>query len=401
MTIATYRGFAQTLLTGPGALDTLCAELRTLGAHRVALLSSPSVSRGDVFRRVTEKLAGCEIVETFTAIRPHAPISDTEELAARLAGLAPDAIVALGGGSVSDTGKACAVLLGEGGHIEEHCSTFTPPDQLLQPILSQPKIPIIAIPTTLSGAEMTPGAGATNAENIKRVFWDPQVSARVAIFDPTVLRETPTELLVTTAMNGLAHCAEGLYSRAKNPVSSSLAIRGAGLFARGLALQARDKQDPQALQDLGEAAALGGMVISHARVGLHHAVCHVLGAYLGLRHGTANAVMLPYVLDYNEPATAVEQRDLAHAIFRGLRDADAEPSDGDTLDAAAAVAAIQRISGAPSSLREVGVEQSDLDAVAERTMADRGLFFNPRRVQSIDEVRGVLDHAMEGTRVHV
>jgi alcohol dehydrogenase class IV len=404
MTIATYRGFAQTLITGSDAVDTLGSELRTLGAHRVALLSSPSVARGESFRRVHVQLAGCEIVETFTATRPHAPISDTEELADRLAGLAPDAIVALGGGSVSDTGKACAVLLAEKGHIEDHCSTFTPPDQLHQPILTQPKIPVIAIPTTLSGAEMTPGAGATNAANVKRVFWDHQVSARVAIFDPTVLRETPTELLVTTAMNGLAHCAEGLYSRAKNPVSSALAIRGAGLFARGLTVLAREGATDEALTCLGEAAALGGMVISHARVGLHHAVCHVLGAYLGLAHGTANAVMLPYVLAYNEPATVLEQRDLARAVHGGLEDGGAggevSDADGAPASAAAAVAQVERLAGAPSSLQEVGVRQQDLEAVAERTMADRGLFFNPRRVQAIDEVREILEQAWVGERVH-
>jgi alcohol dehydrogenase class IV len=404
MTVATYRGFAQTLLSGSGAVDTLGAELQSLGVRRVALLSSPSVSRGAAFARVTAQLAATEIVETFTATRPHAPIADTEALAARLAAHAPDAIVALGGGSVSDTGKACSVLLAEGGHVEDHCSTFTPPDQLHQPILRQPKIPVIAIPTTLSGAEMTPGAGATNADNVKRVFWDHQTAARVAIFDPEVLRETPSELLVTTAMNGLAHCAEGLYSRAKNPVSSALAIRGAGLFARGLTLQAREGPTEAALLALGEAAALGGMVISHARVGLHHAICHVLGAHLGLHHGTANAVMLPYVLDYNEPATVAEQRDLARALIAGLSDAGADVAAlhaGPEPDAAAAVAEVERLAGAPRSLREVGVAQDALPEVALRTMADRGLFFNPRRVGSLDEVSEILDHAWAGERVHV
>ena len=404
MTVAAYRGFAQTLITGSDAVDTLGAELETLGVTRVALLSSPSVARGESFRRVSAQLAGFQIVEIFTATRPHAPISDTEEIAHRLADLAPEAFVTLGGGSVSDTAKACSVLLGEGGHVEDHCSTFTPPDQLDQPVLSQPKIPVIAIPTTLSGAEMTPGAGATNAENVKRVFWDHQVAARVAIFDPTVLRQTPTELLVTTAMNGLAHCAEGLYSRAKNPVSSALAIRGAGLFARGLTMQVREGATVEALACLGEAAALGGMVISHARVGLHHAVCHVLGAYLGLGHGTANAVMLPYVLAYNEPATVAEQRDLARAVLNGRQDGGDDASDlvdaGTGGNAAAAVAEVERLAGAPSSLHDVGVRREDLEAVAERTMADRGLFFNPRRVQGINEVREILEQAWVGEGVH-
>jgi alcohol dehydrogenase class IV len=205
---------------------------------------------------------------------------------------------------------------------------------------------------------------------------------------------------VRTAMNGLAHCAEGLYSRAKNPVSSALAVRGARLFAEGLSRLAQEPESLEALDRLGEAAALGGMVISHARVGLHHAVCHVLGAYCGLGHGTANSVMLPYVLEYNQPATATEQRDLAEALAAGLRQSGMQNGNGQLSSAAAAVAALEQIAGAPTNLQEVGIRHADLDAVAERTMADRGLFFNPRRVTAIGDVREILERAFAGERVH-
>jgi len=396
---AIYRGFPQALITGTGALASVAEEIERNGYRRVALLSSPSVAAGESFRRVREQLQETEIVETFSEIRPHAPIADTEALATRLAAAPPDAIVALGGGSVSDTAKACSILLAEGGRLEEHCSTFTPPDRLVAPTLPHPKIPVLAVPTTLSGAEMTPGGGATNPDGVKRVFWDPKVAVSVAVFDPGVLAETPRDLIVTTAMNGLAHCAEGLYSRTKNPVSTGLALRGAQLFAAGLTRLAQSPgPDESALLQLAEAAALGGMVISHARVGLHHAVCHVLGAYCGLGHGTANAVMLPYVLRYNEPATVGEQRALAAALETGLNGAGALGSDATAADR---VAEVEQIAGAPRSLREVGISEDDLSEVARRTMSDRGLFFNPRRVEDVAEVRGILARAWEGDRAGV
>jgi alcohol dehydrogenase len=400
---AVYRGFPQTLITGTEAVASLAQEIERNGYRRVALLSSPSVAAGGSFSRVRGQLQGAEIVETFTEVRPHAPIADTEALAARLAVNPPEAIVALGGGSVSDTAKACSILLAEGGRLEEHCSTFTPPDRLVAPDLPHPKIPVLAVPTTLSGAEMTPGGGATNADGVKRVFWDAKVAVSVAVFDPGVLAETPRGLVVATAMNGLAHCAEGLYSRTKNPVSTGLALRGAQLFAGGLTrlAQSADPDEP-ALMQLAEAAALGGMVISHARVGLHHAVCHVLGAYCGVGHGTANAVMLPYVLRYNEPATVTEQRALAAALVTGLNGAGASPGLP-TGDAAAAdrVAELEQIAGAPRSLRSVGVAEHDLPEVAQRTMSDRGLFFNPRRVEDVAEVLGILERAWDGDHAGV
>ncbi len=402
--LAVYRGFPQTLITGAGAVASLAREIERHGYRRVALLSSPSVAAGDGVRRVRAQLQGTEIVETFTAVRPHAPIADTEALAARLAPRPPDAIVAVGGGSVSDTAKACSILLAEGGRLEEHCSTFTPPDRLVAPDLPHPKTPVLAVPTTLSGAEMTPGGGATTADGVKRVFWDPQVAVSLAVFDPDVLAETPRELIVATAMNGLAHCAEGVYSRTRNPVSTGLALRGAELFAAGLTRLAQSADpDESALLRLAEAAALGGMVISHARVGLHHAICHVLGAYCGLGHGTANAVMLPFVLRYNEPATVSEQRALAVALATGLNGAGACPGPlgADAGHAADRVAELEQIAGAPRSLREVGIAEADLPEVARRTMSDRGLFFNPRRVEDVAEVLGILERAWEGDRAAV
>ncbi len=394
---AVYRGFPQTLVVGRGSVGVLASELETAGVRRVAVLTSPSVAAGATFARVMEQLSAVEVVNTFTAVRPHALIEDTEPLAADLSQVAPQALVAVGGGSVSDTAKACAILLAEGGQLEDHCSTFTPPDQLHAPILPGRKAPVLAIPTTLSGAEMTPGGGATNAQGIKRVFWDPKVAVSHAIFDPEVLAETPESLLVTTAMNGLAHCAEGLYSRTRNPVSTALALRGASLFAFGLIELGRSGATEETLLALAEAAALGGMVISHARVGLHHAICHVLGAQCGLHHGVANSVMLPYVLDFNGPDTVNEQSLLAVALSEGIARAGVELDQrADGYGAPELVALVGSFAGAPRSLQETGLAIDMLEPVSRGTMQDRGLYFNPRKVQNVGEVLGILERAWDG-----
>lgn len=394
-TTSAYRGFAQGLIVGHDSIKLLRSELSRYSCRRVALFSSPSVLDGATFARVRAALSDVEIALIESDIRPHAPIADTEALAEQLRGFDIDAFVTVGGGSVSDTAKACAILLSEGGHLEDHCSSFTPPDQLLQPPLPGPKIPIFAVPTSLSGAEMTPGGAATDSTGTKRTFWDPKIASRLVIFDSMALSETPPEILVTTAMNGLAHCAEGIYSKTKNPVSTALALQGARQFTSGLLKHLEAPGNSETLLTLGEAAAFGGMVISHARVGLHHAICHVLGASCGVPHGVANSIMLPHVLEYNEGATMPEQSQLSGAMIGGFTDAGYDLPEltwqaQDAVSASVLVTRLRNLLGAPRSLREAGVAESSLEEVAERTTFDRGLYFNPRPVNGSRDVLDIL-----------
>lgn len=328
---------------------------------------------------------------TFDSVRPHAPMPDTERVAGEISANPPDAFVAVGGGSASDTAKGLAILLAEGGRLADACSTFTPPDTLKSVTLKRPKIPVVAVPTSFSGAEVTPGGGSTDEAGIKRVFWDPALAARVVIMDTDLLADAPDDLLVTTGMNGLAHCAEGLYSRTATAFSSALAVDGARLFAWSLPRipGSTGAERLAVLERAAQAACLGGMVISNARVGLHHAVCHVLGAALGLPHGVANAVMLPYVLEFNLDETESQQGRLADALAEGL-------DEDQKLGAAGLAQMVQLRSGAPATLEATGVEYAELDRVAQDVMQDRGLFFNPKQVDDVKQVRGLLERAWHG-----
>jgi len=383
----------QTFLFGPGcAREPLGEEIAQRKWRRVALLASNSAvksgARDDLMRLA---LAGVETVVVDEPIAGHAPIADSERIAQHLAGGTLDAIVALGGGSVSDTAKAVSILLAEGGRLEDHCSEFRPPDTFVNRVLSRPKTPVVAVATTLSGAEVTPGGGATTASGVKRTFWDLQVACRIIAYDTELIGKVPSDILVSTSMNALAHCAEGLYSRTSNPISTAQALHAARLLSRGLravavepgagGADAGGSPVPDPISELAAGAALSGLVISNARVGLHHAICHVLGARLALPHGVANSVMLPHVLRFNEPETASAQRDLSEAMER--------PG----LPAGDVVAELQHTVRAPRRLRDFGVREDQLDGVAAGTMQDRGLFFNPRRVSGPEEISGILREA--------
>jgi alcohol dehydrogenase len=385
----------QVLLFGPGAAgERLGAELRARRWRAVALFASPSAAAsGQLDRLRAGALAGCEVIAVHGRVRAHAPAADSEAIAAGLRGRRLDALVALGGGKVVDTAKGVAVLLAEGGRLEDHCSLFTPPDRYLPRELPAPKLPVVAVPTTLAGAEMTPGGGATNDRGVKRTFWDPKLVGRVSAYDPEVLGATPAGVLATTGMNALAHCAEGLYSRTANPVSTALALEATKGLADalpairaeaspGAAAAAGTRLPAEVGAALGEAAALAGMVIANARVGLHHAICHVLGARYGVPHGVANAIMLPPVLRFNLEATRDAQRRFAEAL--GVEAAEDPPE---------VVRRFRDALDVPARLHDAGLHRRDLDRVAADLMQERGLYFNPRRVDGPSQVREVLEWA--------
>ena len=190
-------------------------------------------------------------------------------------------------------------------------------------------------------------------------------------------------------MNGFAHCAEGLYSRLRNQVSEALALQGIKLFARYLPemVQAPDSVDARA--GVLMAAHLSGMVISNARVGIHHGICHGLGSLGGLPHGVANSVMLPHAMRFNREVAVEHLALIAQALGVDTRGMAAQVA----ADAAiAAVEDLQRVLGVPRSLGEAGLDKALLAQLARGAMSDRGLYFNPR-LASEAEVLALLEDA--------
>lgn len=381
---------AQEFVIGRGARRRVRSLVEEYGPA-VAVITSPAANRNKYCQEISDLLSDVDVQHRFRDVRPHAPIADTEAFARSMRNAPPDVIVAIGGGSASDTAKACALVLAEGGGVEAHCSVFSPPDLLVQPPTPAPKIPIIAVPTTLSGAEVTPGGGATTGGGVKRVFWDRRLACSHVLYDAEIVGSTPVGLLRTTGMNGFAHCAEGLYSKTGSAVSTALSLEGIRLFARNLLRldKSAKNQRPEVVAELCAAAALSGMVISSARVGFHHAVCHVLGAVAGIPHGVANAIMLPYALSYNLRDTAHAQHQMATAMRQeALEDVAGDPPS--------LVAAFCERLGVPGSLQAVGLEKDALPGIAEQVMQDRGLYFNPRAVAGPAEVIEVLQRAWVG-----
>lgn len=384
-----YNNSAARVVLKPGAIAEMGGEVDALGCRRLLLVSGPHTRASRLFAKVRDAL-GERVVGVFEEVVEHSATTLVTQGAEQARSLSIDGIVAVGGGSASDTAKGIAILLAEGGRIEEHASTFIPPDRFFPKDLPSPKLPVIAVPTTGSAAEVTPGLGIRDEAGKKLLFWDVKLASRLIILDPEANVEVPADLLARTSMNGLAHCVEGLYSRLRNPISEALALQGIRLFMDALPQLPGKPGDVEIRGRILAAAHLSGMVISNARVGIHHAVCHCLGALGGLSHGTANSVMLPYAMAYNLPVAAAPLALMAR--FMGIDTASL--SERQAAEAAIqAVRDLQAAAGVPARLRETDLDKALLPRIAEHTMGDRGLFFNPRRTERVEAVLQLLEEA--------
>jgi alcohol dehydrogenase class IV len=377
-----HRSPATRLVLREGAVASLRDELAALGIARPMLLSGARTRTSDLFVGAMQSIEGTSFVLA-EPVPAHSSVRLVEQLAARARAEGVDGLVAIGGGSASDTAKAVALLMAEGGRLADHAVRFTPPATLVAPRLVAPKLPIVAIPGTASGAEVTVSLGVRDDDGAKLLFSDIQLAARLVLIDPRANLGVPAALMCATGMNGLAHCIEGLYSRERSPLTETIALEAMARFATALPAVHRDPQDVAARAALLYAAHLSGLVLVNARTCLHHAICHAIGSVTGVGHGDANAVMLPHAVAFNADAAAPALARAAAALGAGH-------------DAASLVGAIRSLQagiGVPTRLRDIGVPDDALERIAAKTMRERGLYYNPRQVADAAEVRALLDAA--------
>jgi alcohol dehydrogenase class IV len=283
----------------------------------------------------------------------HVPIETAREARAEAKRLGADCAVAIGGGSTTGLGKAIALESG---------------------------LPIIAIPTTYAGSEMTPVYGLTEG-GLKKTGRDARVLPRTVIYDPTLTLSLPFALSVTSAINAIAHAVEGLYVQDANPVTSLLAEEGIRAFADGLRRLASDAQDLDARSDCLYGACLCGSVFGTVGGALHHKLCHTLGGTWNLPHAETHTVVLPHATAYNAPAAPQAIARIARALG--------------TVDAAQGLYDLARSLGAPVALRDLGLPGDALDRAAE--LATQSPYWNPRPIER-DGIRKLLDDAWHGRR---
>ena len=335
---------------GAGALQHLPRELEALGARRALVLSTPGQSA--LAQRAAD-LLGPKAAGLFARAAMHVPVELARAAREEARRLDADCAIAIGGGSTTGLGKAIALESG---------------------------LPVIAIPTTYAGSEMTTMYGLTEA-GTKKTGRDPRVLPRCVIYDPQLSLGLPFGMTVVSMLNAIAHAAEGLYAPDANPVIDLMAEAGIRAGANALPRLERDPRDVGARGDALVAAWLCGTVMGSITVGLHHKLCHTLGGSFGLPHAETHTVILPQAMAYNAQAAPAAMQRIAGALG--------------TTSAPAGLFDLAARHGAPTALRDIGMRAEDLDRAA--AIAVQSPYPNPRPLER-GLVRELLQRAFEGTR---
>ncbi|WP_066738124.1 maleylacetate reductase [Cupriavidus sp. D384] len=349
-----YQSSPQRIVFGSGSLARLASEVEALGASRVLVLCTPGQRK--LAEQVAEAL-GTRCAGIFDGAVMHVPIEQARRAREMAAQCGADCSLAIGGGSTIGLGKAIAL---------------------------ESNLPVIAVPTTYSGSEMTPIYGLTDA-GLKRTGRDPRVLPRTVIYDPDLSLGLPAAISVTSGINAIAHAAEGLYASDRNPISQWMARDGIAALGRALPVIADPAPGASALREARSDALYGawlcGAVLGSVTVGLHHKLCHTLGGTLNLPHAEVHTVVLPHALAYNAPAAPDAMNDIATAL---------EAAHGQGPRAVFDLAA--RL-GAPTSLRELGMSAADIDTITALALRDQ--YPNPRPLER-EGIRQLLEDAFEG-----
>jgi alcohol dehydrogenase class IV len=380
-----YTSVAQEIVCETDAIARLCGTLDRLQAPHAMIVCGPSILRSsDVIRRVQATL-GPRCVGLFAGVAPHAPVPTLEEAMEVAREARPEALVSVGGGSTHDTTKGIATLLAEGGDIHAYEVHFEPPDKVTMPALTRPKIPIVTIPTTMGGAELSRGAGFTDHSlGRKIVVADPGTIPRSILIDGKALATTPTAILVSTAIGQLRIAIETVYSRRHNPIGDALALHAITMLVHSLPrCAARDIND---LLHIKTAACMASLA-NVGGLGLNTAMAHHVGGLYNVPHGEANAILLPHTMRFNLEASALRQALIAQAM--GLNTAGMTPHAAG-LAAADAVAQLCQQLGLPARLRDVDVPHEGLETIAVATLHDRALATNPQPITDAEPILRVL-----------
>jgi alcohol dehydrogenase class IV len=353
-----------------GALSLLPAEMRRLGITRPMIVTDPGVLAAGLHARVVAAIGD--------AGRPtdwhDTPSNPTEDAvlaaAARYREAGCDGVVAVGGGSSIDLGKAVALIVTHPGELQPYAAVEGGVARITSAVA-----PLIAIPTTAgTGSEVGRGAVIVMRTGRKLGLLSPHLLPKSAICDPLLTLGLPPMLTAATGMDAIAHCIETFLAPAVNPPAEAIALDGLRRASAYIERATRDGSDRTARWEMMMAAMEGAMAFQKG-LGAVHALSHPLGAVPGvnLHHGTLNAVLLPAVLRFNRPAVEAKLPALAQAM--GLA-ADADP--------AAHIAALNARLGLPAGLGAMGLPRAALPGIAQAALLDHCHQTNPRVATASD-----------------
>lgn len=360
----------ETAWFGAGALRHLPEEVKRRGMRKALIVTDKALIKAGALTRVTDLLAQHQLLwAVYDEVMPNPTIRIVQQGVAAFKQSGADYLIAIGGGSPQDTSKAIGIIINnpefeDVRSLEGEAAT------------RHPSVPIIAIPTTAgTAAEVTINYVITDEENRRKfVCVDPHDIPKVAIIDAEMMASMPASLKAATGIDALTHAIEGYITRGAWDLTDMLHLKAIKIISQSLRGSVAGDIAAVELMALGQYVA--GMGFSNVGLGLVHGMAHPLGAFYNVPHGVANAILLPQVMAWNASCTGEKYRDIARAM--GVKQVDTLTLEQAREAAVAAVRQLCRDVGIPRSLREVGLQEADIPALAQAALDDVCTGGNPR-----------------------
>jgi alcohol dehydrogenase class IV len=370
------------LVFGENSITEVAQEVDALACGKAFMVTDRGVMEAGLAGRV-EKALGAKLVGVFDGCIQDSSLIIVNEAAGIARSTGADILVSVGGWSVIDTAKGMAIVLKEGGRIQDYTGYQG---------LSRPQTPHIVIPTTAgTGSEVTYFAVIKDQDNNRKLeFGEDNIIPNVGILDPSMTVGLPPQLTATTGMDAFCHALESIHATPCSPVADGMALHAIRLIKEYLPACVENGRDILARGQMLLASTMAGIAFNNAQIALVHAMAHTVGGMFKVPHGLANSILLPHVVRFNADCCADRYAVIARAMGLEVQGS----SDGEASEALArAITGFTTKMGVPQRLRDAGVPESGLNEAAYVTMGMGGMIYNPKTVSDPEEILGVFRQA--------
>lgn len=360
----------ETSYIGAGAIENIITEAKVRGYKKALVVTDKDLIKFNVATRVTDLLKANDLAfEIFDEVKANPTINVVLAGIEKFKAAGADYLLAIGGGSSIDAAKAIGIIVKN--------PEFSDVRSLEGVAATKNKcVDIIAVPTTAgTAAEVTINYVITDEEKKRKfVCVDPHDIPVIAVVDSEMMASMPKGLTAATGMDALTHAIEGYITKGAWELTDTLHLKAIEIISRSL--RSAVNNEPKGREDMALGQYVAGMGFSNVGLGIVHSMAHPLGAFYDTPHGVANAVILPYVMEYNAPATGEKYREIARVM--GVEGVDGMSQEEYRKAAIDAVKKLSEDVGIPKTLKEIGVKEEDLQALAESAMVDACTPGNPR-----------------------
>lgn len=376
----------ETSYIGAGAIANIVTEVKIRGYKKALIITDKDLIKFNVVSKVTDILKQNNLnYEVFDSVKANPTINVVKSGIEKFKRVDADYLIAIGGGSSIDTAKAVGIIINN--------PQFSDVRSLEGAVETKNKaVPIIAIPTTAgTAAEVTINYVITDEENKRKfVCVDPHDIPIIAIVDSEMMSSMPRGLTAATGMDALTHAIEGYTTKGAWELTDTFHLKAIEIISRSL--RSAVANEPKGREDMALGEYVAGMGFSNVGLGIVHGMAHPLGAFYDTPHGIANAVLLPYVMEYNACSTGEKYREIARAM--GVKGVDNMTQDEYRKAAIDTVKKLSEDVGIPKVLETIGVKEEDLEVLSESAMADACTPGNPRDV-SVKDILAIYKKAFK------